>query len=134
MTMRKTIPELTPDEATFVRRLNDGYAPSPMGALEQAAFDRRLDARLSRARRGTYPLLAVAAATAAALLIWVAVPWTHGPGPVPATPTTVAAAPPASGWDALAESYRWATGDEDADFATILPDDYQILAADYLVR
>ncbi len=128
--MRNTTPDLTPDEATFVRRLNDAYAPPPMGSAERAAFDRRLRARLARRARVRSPLFMAAAATAAALL-WMVM---ARPGSIAVPPqSTVAASSeePPTEMEEILSAYDWATGDA-SDLAMALPADYQVLAADYL--
>jgi len=130
--MRDATPDLTPDEATFVRRLNDGYAPPPMGAAEQADFDRRLDGRLAR-RSWVRPPLYVAATAAAAALLWVAIPRPGGIEVPPRTTVVATAEAQPTEMEAVLSVYNWATG-ESTDLAMALPADYQALAADYLDR
>ncbi len=128
--MRNTTPDLTPDEATFIRRLNDAYAPPPMGEAEQAAFDRRLRARLARRSRVRPPLY-VAASAAVATLLWVVM---VRPGSIAVPPQTTVAATvdeQPTEMEEILSVYDWATGDS-TDLAMVLPADYQALAADYL--
>lgn len=60
---------LTPEELAFVARLEEVWRAEPQDAAQRAAFDRRLEARLARRRlpRGLVPVLATAAASAAAV-------------------------------------------------------------------
>ncbi|RMF87021.1 MAG: hypothetical protein D6739_02325 [Nitrospirae bacterium] len=125
------IPELTPEDQAFLRRFRRQYAPKPMDAAAAAAFDRRLEARLRRPRWPLAPALGLAAAAALVALVWGAIP--HPPRTPRAAPAIAANRPPAE-WSGLVASYRWATGGTEADFAATLPEDYRILAADYLDR
>lgn len=120
--MHNTTPDLTPDEATFIRRLNDAYAPPPMGAAEQAAFNLRLARRLDRRHWRVAPLFAAATA-AAALLLWAVLPR-------PGAPVAATGGEQPTEMEEILAVYDWATGDT-TDFAMVLPADYQALAADY---
>ncbi len=129
--MRNTSPELTPEEAAFVRRLNEIYAPPPMERGEQAAFDRRLRGRIARRRR-VWPALSVAATAATAALLWLGI----RPAPVavsPDPPLVATTEVPPTEMEEILSVYDWATG-ETNDLAMALPADYQVLAADYLER
>jgi hypothetical protein len=63
---------LSADEAAFVRRVAETYAPPPLTQVERARFDARLDALVAEELPRSRPwLIALAAGTAVlALAIW----------------------------------------------------------------
>ena len=90
MTKRKDEDELlSPQEARFVQRVAEGFAPPPRSDAQQRAFRRGLDERLRSPRRATLGLPALAAAGAMALA--AALLLRGLPGPAPEAPPTVAA-------------------------------------------
>ena len=111
-------PKLSRDDAAFVRRIAEVYAPPPPSAASRARFDARLAERIrrrgARAPRGI-AIAAAAAVTGAALaLAWM----------LPRQGTAPTAAGTGGGEVLLALALGPAA-DRDAD----LPDDYRAIAA-----
>jgi hypothetical protein len=112
-------PAPTSDDAAFLRRVADAYAPPPMTPSRRVRFDARLGERIAPARQPWLAWVAGATAAATAGLLVVAT-WTTSP---PAQPE-VAAAPARPSAVVLAELYDPAP----ADFDATLPADYQAIA------
>jgi len=117
---------LAPEDAEFVRRLADAYAPRPATPQERVAFRASLDRRIERApRRPWLPVLGgvVAAGLALALVVGQT-------GPAPAPDGSLADTTPEEALLALAtvsaDAFAEAAGDED------LPDDYEAIASLFL--
>jgi hypothetical protein len=90
--------ELDREDARFVARLREMYAPEPLDAARRAAFDARLRERTLRARRFRLALApALAAAAIAAWAVWSAGPRTKS-GEVP-PPPEVAETPVEFEWE-----------------------------------
>ena len=67
--------DLRPDERRFIRRMTEHYTPQPLSAAQRAAFDRRLEERLTDAARSPFLRPAgILIPVCAALLLWLALP------------------------------------------------------------
>ena len=111
---------LAPEDAAFVRRVADAYAPAPLSPTRRAAFDAELDSRLARDRWRFAPwAAAVVVAGAAALLVLAHLP----AAPVQEVADTQD--------DAIAEEeFVLALSDGSSDaFENTLPTDYQAIAS-----
>lgn len=110
---------LAPDDAAFVRRVADAYAPPPQSPSRRAAFDAELEARVARDRWRFVPWAAAAAVAGAAALLVLAL--------LPATPAPQVAREPL---DAAAEDeFVLAIGGEaPEEFADGLPEEYVAIA------
>ena len=71
--------ELAPEERDLVQSMREHYAPAPRGASRRTAFRQAVEQRMHRPRIPIGPP-ALAAAGAAALAIWLAVPEGTPPG------------------------------------------------------
>ena len=110
----------TPDEAAFVRRVAEVYAPPAPTPARRAAFDAALATRIARDRWRFAPwIAAVATAGAAALLLFV-----HLPGlPGQHVGTTTAD-------DDDDDAFVLAlAGGSTNDFDSALPDDYRAISS-----
>ena len=111
---------LAPEDAAFVQRVADAYAPAPLSPGRRAAFDAELDSRLARDRWRFAPwAAAVVVAGAAALLVLARLP----AAPVQEVADTQD--------DAIAEEeFVLALSDGSSDaFENTLPTDYQAIAS-----
>jgi anti-sigma-K factor RskA len=126
--------DLDLEEHAFVARLAEHYAPSEMTPARRVAFDERLAARLARRSRWRVAVPAMAA-VAAAVLVWLAVPWSSGPT-VPATPEVAAVATNGEAATVFA-AYDWFTSAAPVDASDLgegdyLPDDYVAISEFFL--
>jgi len=126
--------DLAPEEQAFVERLADHYAPPTMTPARSAAFDRRLAERLTRRAPWRVAMPAMAAVAAAAL-VWLAVPWSHGPTP-PESPGVVAVDGNGDTATVFA-AYDWFTSTAAVDSTDlgeddVLPEDYQAISEFFL--
>lgn len=116
---------LAAEDAAFVRRLADAYAPPAAAPQERVAFRAALDRRLERERRVPWlPALGGVAAAALALALVLGAPGSRAPAPSPAPPTTQTRATPEEALLALAALGEDA-GDEGSES---LPADYEAIA------
>jgi hypothetical protein len=118
---------LAPDDARFLERLRSHYTRAAPSDARRAAFDARLRERLeARHRRPWVP--ALAAAGAAAVLVWVTTDL--GPSaPSPVGPERVAARTPATNaWtERLFHADLSAHAVADEDEGSELPPDYEAI-------
>ena len=78
---------LSPDDARFVEKLAETYAPERLTAEERIAFNAALEARLQERRRSARLVPALAGAVAAAAAAWLLLP---GATPPPSEPRATA--------------------------------------------
>jgi hypothetical protein len=108
------------DDAAFVARLADAYAPPPMTPARRARFDARLAERVQRARLRFVPVLAAGAASLAIALFVVSQLTRNGP----VAPAPGARSPSPASALVLAEALG--SGSE---FEEALPPEYQAIAS-----
>lgn len=120
--------ELAPEEAHFVRRLADAYAPRPASPQERVAFRAELDRRIERGR--SRPWLPALGGVAAAGLALALVLGQTGSAPAPAPGASLADTSPEEALLALAtagsDTLEGEEGDEN------LPDEYEAIASLFL--
>lgn len=119
-----------PATETFVRRVNEAYAPPPLTPVRRAEFHARLDARLERGARPRWGarLAAVGAVAAASVLALRLASDGRLAAPVAvpaAVPTTTAIATPDEALLVLATESE--TSDEET-----LPADYEAISSVFL--
>jgi len=131
--------DLDAEEQAFVARLAEHFAPPAMTPERRAAFDDRLAARLMR-RSPWWVAVPAMATVAAATLVWLAVPWSHGPtsspGGVPEQAVAVTGEA-SQGEAAVLAAYDWYTSSAAIDAADLgegdaLPEDYQAISEFFL--
>jgi hypothetical protein len=118
------------EDARFVARVRDAYAPPPLDAARRAAFDARLRERLERRRgRGAWVPALSAAALAGLAALWL---W-GGTSPAPERDAPRIAAVPGAGsaWE-QALFYGDLTRVQAGDASDELPPEYAAIEALFL--
>ncbi len=134
-------PELSSEDARFVRRIAEAWAPPEPTAARRARFDARLAERLARRRSPRRALVLAATLAAAALVVLVRVGGETGRTGVtekPKAPQGIASAPPIAPAEsataeetliALASDRALASAVAGSDRDEALPEDYQAIAS-----
>lgn len=125
---------LGPEDAAFVERLSQEFAPDTLGAARRAAFDAALEDRLTRRRASGLGIPVLVGATLAALGAWLLLATPFGPSaPSSSAPVAVVAdTRSAAEWeDELLDAVSFGEIEE-PDGSDELPDDYAAIAAVFL--
>lgn len=125
---------LSADEAAFVERLAEHYAPPPLDPMRRVALDAELEERLEAPRAGSLlqPVLASVVVGLALGFVWLLGALEPAAlGPV-RTRTAVAERSAADAWEReLLDLQSFGDGEAAADFDA-LPDDYAAIAGLFL--
>ena len=115
---------MSPEDKRLIEAIAAEYRPEPMGAVQQAAFRRRLEERLERSSRLRWAPGLALAATAIAAVLWFNAPRGEAPSGTPVIAANQALGP---------VLYAFVDpSDYDADrlrARDFLPDDYLALAS-----
>ena len=125
---------LGPEDAAFVERLTEAFAPGPLGTAERAAFDAALEERITRRRSRWLGVPILAGATLVALGAWLLLPTEFGPSApsLPGPAAVVAATQTEAEWeDELLDAMLFGEIEE-SDAVDELPDDYAAIATVFL--
>lgn len=119
---------LPPEDARFVARVSEAFAPPEPTPADRARFRARLDERLaSRGRDRAWPWLVPAAlALAAALIVTLRAPVDE---PSPDAPPLAATPADASETDPEQQALLAFASDNDSSDEDSLPEDYQAIAS-----
>jgi len=113
------------DDARFLARVAESYAPPEPSAADRARFRAGLEAKLARrSRRAAWPWLVPAAAALAAVLVVTLFPRTEAPAPSIAETPTGESLTGSEEETLLALVTGESASDDDA-----LPEDYQAIAS-----
>jgi hypothetical protein len=125
---------LGPEDAAFVERLTEEFAPGTLGSARRTAFDAALEERITHQRPRWLAVPVLAGATLAALGAWLLLPARFEP-PAPSSPgssAVVAETRTAAEWeDELLDAMAFGEIEE-SDSIDELPDDYAAIAAVFL--
>ena len=126
-------PQLDHAEEQFVRRLAAHYAPEPLTPARRVALDEALWARLQRQPRQTQRTLALA--TIAAAMLITCLSWSSLfmlPAHDSAPSVSMSAMSSTETWEYELLYPRELTGTSERDDGAILPDDYLVIAREFL--
>lgn len=127
-------PVLEREDERLLARVRDAWSPEPLGTIERAAFDARLQERIARRRHrlGPWPALGAGLVAASlAVLLLVREDATGPPAPRP-PPTAAREARPAARASAASLLYG---GDDELDANDdALPAEYAAIASVFLDR